>query len=315
MRKIARIDNIIIYTLTTCVLFFIISSMFFNRTSDLYRAHSFSYIRDPEPDSAFIDTLTATLPHNVYKHLHDSAWHATDHLRHLNDGFLEGFSIAGIGLYSFENCIGCKTRLDFEETARIDTTWYLTVSEYQFKQELSPISHNPPVFFRKEGKNYVKLEDTLTTDGELHLSAVVKEVPFRYDASSKSVRFQISKPAYYISWLLLIVFTMLISGGMLWSIVLMIRLSFSIAQGAFFTEENKLRLTFCAWYMLCATLAPLLLQAVIRLWHYNITKAWFTSDTSELVQTGWFIATIICWMLYKAFNKGLQLQQEHDLTV
>lgn len=316
MRKTARTEDIIIATLVALVLFFIITSVFFTRVTSEITDHGVSYIEDPDPDTIFFDTLSTSLPYSTYRHLYDSAEHANNKIRDINDGSIEGFSIAAVGLYTFKTCNSCKPdKYMQEDPENMDTTYYIGLKDYYFKNELQSIGGSAPNFFRKEGKNYVKYKDSLRINGELHLKPMIKEVPFRYEADSKTVEFQLSKTAYYISWLLLIIYMILHSGGLLWSGICVIRLSLSIARGAFFTEENQIRLTFCAWYALFASLSAFVLYWLLRLSWHNSLKTWFSSNITDTLQPGMFIIAIIFWLLSKAFNRGLQLQQEHDLTV
>ncbi|GGH56682.1 hypothetical protein HNQ91_000056 [Filimonas zeae] len=316
MRKPDRIADIIVITLVALVLFFIITSLFFTRVTNTSLVHSEGYIQDPDPDSAFIYTLSTSLPYHTYVRLKDSARNADNYIRHITEGIAEGYSAAGIGVYTIRDCISCKDRWGrANDSGYADTTRYLGISSYYFKKELESPIGTKPVFFRKEGRNYIKYEDTIRIAGNLHLRPLIKEVPFRYDAHGQIVKFKVSTIVYCISWILMIVYAILQSGGLLWSVICLIRLCLSIARGAFFTEENKMRLAFCAWYMFLSALIPLLINPPVRLWYYHITKIWFSINLSDCIEPTWFIAAIIFWLLFRAFNKGLQLQQEHDLTV
>lgn len=311
MKIFARIIDLLI----ACLIIYMFASLLGVKFPDTHIDHNdgFGYSVIPDPDSAFYENLSDTLPHNIYKHLLDSARNADEAIRHGNDTWGSSWNLGSLVLATSTDCDTCSPReyASLREERTVER-WYIGIKSFDFNPKLMA----KPAFFRKNGKNYLKHFDTTSLDGTCTLVPFIKEVSFRYSGWDKNVLFQLNKGTFVITAILFGVFALALLVTFLLALNNIFKLCVSIAGGMFFTEENKQRLTVTAYAISICTLLPAVAYWAMRLYHYRIIKAWFVPAPGESGgNIGWLLVAVFFWLLSKAFNKGLQLQQEHDLTV
>ncbi|WP_176954462.1 DUF2975 domain-containing protein [Niabella drilacis] len=145
-----------------------------------------------------------------------------------------------------------------------------------------------------------------------------KPVSFKYDPGKKEILIPVSRSQYKMIRVLIIIvdifiillpYLFVMVGGIAGFLL-------SVAKGAVFTRKNIRRLKGIA---LVSLIVPLLIL-VINYSYRFIFHAYFNEYIefkTELFydQARNFGIAIICFSLYKAFEKGFRLQQENDLTV
>lgn len=306
MKKLLLVIKILVYALP--ILFFLYIALIisgigsgFSTSNDVYY-----YGFETDPDSAFIKNLSPDLPHTTYVHLLDSARMADNRKRYEITNNLTGFSNGRLGAYkTVHNSVA-------SQPANLPSYFY-SLEEMQYARSLT--NYTPSESFKKNGRYYLKYYDTVLVNGRMTYKIFTKEVPFLFDAQGKRLLFPITKTTYSLMYTFIIAFAFINLVAMLCIPFNLIHLGISIAEGAFFTEKNKRRLTLTARFIVFIIVSPLLVNLLAALPHLQTIKPYFTSSLSVFNQVIALLAALLIWLLSKAFNKGLQLQQEHDLTV
>lgn len=145
-----------------------------------------------------------------------------------------------------------------------------------------------------------------------------KMVPFKYDPKNKQILIPITESKYQTIRILFIfsafvllfpLYLFVIVGGIL-------KFLLSVARGEVFTEKNIRRLKVVAFASFIMPLSSLIINYSYKfIFHkyfneYIAFKIEFLQD-----QIKYFAIALICFLLYKAFNRGYKLQQENDFTV
>lgn len=311
MKTLNVIVNIIVlllfaYILTIFILFFTVKP-----TTSTDIGTSYSYSIEPDPDSAFIDNLSRDLPYHVYRHLADSARQADRNIRMANDELAGSINVLGIGLYDMANR-NCTTPDQIFTTIPPEQhAYYIGVGNYTLTNNHI---HTPPVYFRKNQKNYLKYYDTVSVNKRNIARPYIKELPFRY-YGSQILAIRVSKTTYQVCRVVLNILFIAAIGAGLWALRCLMKLGLSIAAGVFFTVKNKKRLATVAIILFISALIPLMVRLISWPLLYRSTHKDFSTTLTSLNEIKWLLLALFMWLLSKAFNRGLQLQQEQDLTV
>jgi hypothetical protein len=145
----------------------------------------------------------------------------------------------------------------------------------------------------------------------------IKPLPFRYE--TKEQRILIPTSAAIHTTVLILSFVYLLICFVAWMQIIrgFIKLCVDIARGNFFIPENKNRLNVIAYGIIILNLLPMLFPYVLRL----LFTRYITDDIvmvhKPFLEMGWqwLLLGVFFWLLAKAFHKGMQLQEEQDLTV
>jgi len=312
MKIISRTADILV----VCVLLLLLATFlrilpFTNGVSEV--DYATSYVIQPDQDSVFYNRLPDTLPYKVYRHLYDSARKADNEIRWSNNVTGALWYMGGIALSAGKDCNTCTTPENARDFNRRNAkSYYIGIGRFDLASRLA----NRPVFFRKYGKDYLKYYDSVRIQKVPTLVPAVKEVNFRYDTESKTVLFPLTKGGFIAAALLYGIFVLILIVAFLLTLGNIFKLCVSIARGIFFTAENKQRLAVAAYSLCICSLLPTVVYWAVRLCKYRDIKTWFVAAAdSSGINFGWLTVAIFFWLLSKAFNRGLQLQQDHDLTV
>lgn len=313
MKTLNTVVNIVVLLLLAYILVSFL--LFFTATPTVVTdmglsEQSYSYSTEPDPDSAFLDNLSWDLPYRVYSRLADSARTADKHIRLANDQAGSSIHLLGLGLYNMADC-NCTTPDQlFAATPPEQHTYYIGVGNYTL---INKHFANAPVYFRKNKKNYLKYYDTVSVNKHNIARLYIKELPFRYH-NNQILAIRLNKTSYQVCKIVFTIFLIAAIGAGLWAVRCLIKLGLAIAAGEFFTTQNKKRLSTAAFILFVLALIPLTVRSISWLLLYRSTNQFFTS-TINITEIVWLLLALFIWLLSKAFNKGLQLQQEQDLTV
>ncbi|WP_159445187.1 DUF2975 domain-containing protein [Filimonas lacunae] len=242
----------------------------------------------------------------------------------ISEAFSIGNGVAGIsGSLKFPN-------YHMEENTRVETptfpsvsdfkdpVFYMGISGYEINNQISIA--DKPVFFHNNGKDSIKYWDLVPARGQYEhvedsLVTRKKASPFYYYESQKAILFPASK-AGYITFKILFYLSMFSYGVAFFCVLFcVIRLCLAIADGQFFTPKNLDRLYIIA----AAVFTPFFINwlvSTIMTWIY-LPKA--GGDVFLINKEGPNILSLapgyLLFLFAGAFKRGLELQEEHDLTV
>ncbi|MGJ7030536.1 DUF2975 domain-containing protein [Niabella hirudinis] len=144
-----------------------------------------------------------------------------------------------------------------------------------------------------------------------------REVSFKYDPKHKQILIPVNGSQYKAIRISFIIFAVIyISLTYLFVIEGVIKFLLSVARGVVFTEKNIRRLKMMAFVSFFVPLSFLALNYFYKFIFHNYFNEYVVFKTELFYdQIKYFGIPLICFLLYKAFNKGYKLQRENDLTV
>jgi len=237
-----------------------------------------------------------------------------------------GNSIGGgvISIWSIEDCDTCSTFRSELGSPKKTIRYYLGISGYHLRMDT--------IFHFRNGRNYLRYPswDSVHWHGEDRTRFghyVLKEVPFRYSYNNFDNRLsdpsgQVLVPIGRGAYKAFLVIIPLLNGLFFITILyicigLPAKILIRIAQGQVFIRKNIRQLYLAAITIPAAMVIMLLLHAIMQwVFRRDLTSDLQFSYLSIDWDSGWsIVASIVFFLIAKAFKKGYDLQNEQDLTI
>lgn len=240
------------------------------------------------------------------------------HQQRLNEGgYKSGWSYAAVlGSMRVDTAYDPRGRGSSEEK----NVYYLTLGNYKLDQYSE--------FNVRDGRYWLTYTvwDT-TTNQTKRGHAEEREIfqRFAYDNADATahnrkgrILVPVGKKTYdYLVQPLGVLFIMLMFATIYVLIVLPSKLLWRISRGEVFTRRHVRHLTLISIVLLAFPVLTVLLQLVLRLAFHNFIPDEVSMDFSETLIEGryWLLGSVVFFAISKSFKRGLNLQNEQDLTV
>lgn len=211
------------------------------------------------------------------------------------------------GVQKIYECDSCNSFDQKKFKLEFENNYFIRLNGYTLK--------NDAWFFIDKGKYYIRHYPVWNTPKEIEVRYSAGYVNLPWDSA---LLIPISRKTYDIMKVLVIV---LLVGVLLFSlyitIVLPVRILYSIATGKPFTKGNIQRLHIIGWVLLGFALLPSLISILIELVLSRKipNEIYYPFIQSIFDNRAILIAGLIVLLLATAFKRGYQLQKEQDLTI
>jgi hypothetical protein len=293
-----------------------------------FSSRDYAYSMPPDPDSSFLEKLSGTLPYQEYTGLVDSFRRDQQRQQYINEGRLAGSSIGGmLGFTKIRGCDTCKGGQPADRSGSMFDSYplhyYLSLEKYAFRRDTILRLAGYPFYVRKQGKDYLKyLDPGKPRNNGSHpfydsIRIKMKTIPFRYDKGNQAILVPVSATIYTAGMATRYLLSFLLLVAFLYMGNCFLKFCIDIARGDFFIEENSFRLNVIAYGIIIYSLLDLLTPYLLRL----LFAGYITDDVVMVHKSfgemgfGSMLAGAFFWLLAKAFDRGMRLQEEQELTV
>lgn len=198
-------------------------------------------------------------------------------------------------------------------------TQYLSLPSIKLKLEPNLEWRNYLQYYYKDGQGYlVKAKYVKMKTGEIKMYRVEKKVNFRYSSYSNTILIPINSTFWINSiQIFLVIFYILYGAVFLFIIFNFIALLIDISRNMAFDIVNIRRLKHMSTYGFIISLIP----SALNLCAYIFFIENYMNQDIELEYDFWkydfyvLISSIIIFLFYTAFNSGMKIKQENDLTI
>lgn len=248
-----------------------------------------------------------TLPHSIHKQMQDSI----ANVRRLKNG-MPGPAIRAM-MFGVRQNMRCDTCTSFfNQDGGIPE--YL-IDLYGWTIDIASYQGSITAYYVEDGKSYIR--KLLPENGGNLYREVDAEVPFRFDADSRSIMIPVSKSTYEVARIVVVAFVFL---GAVYFLYFLcggaIKFLVEIARGTPFSDTNVRRLKILAINFFAFPFVLVLFDCLLGV----IFRHYFTPDV-KLDLPLWkyfglpFAIGFVFLLLYIAFRKGKSLKEEQELTV
>ncbi len=173
-------------------------------------------------------------------------------------------------------------------------------------------------YYTANGKGYISRTKLIKKGNSYSVSYVSKPVNYRYNSERKAIMFPVDSVFWkYTINFAMIILTVFIIATSLFVLASFIKFLILISKNRAFEEESILRLKYMA-------IANLILSSYNYVFSFIIYLLFSINHSTEgivLTHSFWdfdyfaLILSMMCYLFYSAFKRGMLLQQEQDLTI
>ena|GEM_PF-3494114 len=196
---------------------------------------------------------------------------------------------------------------------------YLSLPSVKLKLVADLKCRNYLQYYYKDGQGFItKAKYKKSQTGGIKMYRVDKEVNFRYSPYSNTILIPIESDFWINSvYAFLFIFYILYGATFLFLIFNFIAFLIDISRNMAFDKVNILRLKHMSIFGFIISLIPLLINACT----YLFFTANYLNEDIEMGYDFWsydfyvLIFSITIFLFYTAFNSGMKIKQENDLTI